>query len=107
MKRALEQNKPTWRYAKAILKTWAKKGIHTVEQADTEEVAFRNRKRKSSINAKVSGEVVPEWFRKRKQEKEQAKQTSDSVQSDPVEEAWEKEEFDRLLAEFTGKVPST
>ncbi len=80
MKRALEQNKTTWSYVKGVLKAWARKGIITIEQAEADEAAFRNRQnQKTNQSAKASGEVVPDWFkeRKRKQAEEKKPLTSE------------------------------
>ncbi|MFD1363331.1 DnaD domain-containing protein [Lentibacillus salinarum] len=103
MKRALEQNKATWRYVKGILKAWARKGITTVEQAAADETAFRNRQNsKSTQSAATTDDVVPEWFneRKRKQalDKKRKQHEGPKVMSDA-----EEEEFEKLLAEYNIK----
>ncbi|WP_303699929.1 DnaD domain-containing protein [Lentibacillus sp. CBA3610] len=103
MKRALEQNKATWRYVKGILKAWTRKGITTVEQAAADETAFRNQQNsKSTQSATTTGDVVPEWFKERKQKQaleEKRKQQERAKTYLPG--SAEREEFERLLAEYS------
>ncbi|VVM35096.1 DnaD domain-containing protein [Terribacillus sp. AE2B 122] len=64
LKRAVDQNKPTWAYAKAILKKWLQNNIRTVQQAQDEQERFSNqnqRKQNNSVSNKPA-EIVPEWF---------------------------------------------
>ncbi|MCP3028789.1 DnaD domain-containing protein [Halobacillus sp. A5] len=73
MKRSLDRNKPTWGYVKSILQSWINKGIQTIEQAEAEEVEYKNRKSNNGTFSKrhSNQEVVPEWFKSREeQEKE-------------------------------------
>lgn len=65
LKRAVDQNKPTWGYAKAILKKWNQKNLKTVEQVEQEQVEFANQqsqKRQNKSGNGKTGEIVPEWF---------------------------------------------
>ncbi|MBP2078413.1 DnaD domain-containing protein [Oceanobacillus polygoni] len=77
MKRTLEQGKSNWAYVKGILQSWIRKGITTVEQADAEEIAFRKQQQQpkgsgvSTFNNGPTEEVVPDWFRKQKQQEKQ------------------------------------
>lgn len=76
MKRALERNKTTWGYVKAILTAWCNKGIRTVEQARAEQVAFENRQKKKKAQRMGFGvggkkEVIPDWFYEQKREREE------------------------------------
>ncbi len=99
MKRALEQNKTTWSYVKGILKAWARKGITTIEQAEADEAAFRNRQnQKINQSAQASNEIVPDWFkeRKRKQAEEKKPLTSEL-------NSLEKEEVERLLQKYRNR----
>ena len=41
MKRSLERNKISWGYVKSILQSWMNKGIKTIEQAEAEEVEYK------------------------------------------------------------------
>ncbi|WP_245844145.1 DnaD domain-containing protein [Oceanobacillus rekensis] len=74
MKRALERGSSNWGYVKAILDSWAKKGIRNVEDVKAEEAEYRRRRerkgtrRSSGQRAGGSGvaEVVPDWFREGK-----------------------------------------
>ncbi|SFD42150.1 DnaD and phage-associated domain-containing protein [Lentibacillus persicus] len=99
LKRAVEQGKPTWRYAKGILKAWKTAGVTTVEQAAANDNAFRNRSKGKQAGGR--GEVVPDWFNERK-----AKRTNreDASERNSTGQARDQEAFDRLLAEFTGEV---
>ncbi|MFC4024756.1 DnaD domain-containing protein [Oceanobacillus longus] len=71
MKRALELGSSNWGYVKAILDSWAKKGIRSVEAARAEEVAYRRRHEQKATRrsgayqsgGQVVGEIVPDWFR--------------------------------------------
>ncbi|MCP3026635.1 DnaD domain protein [Halobacillus sp. A5] len=69
MKRALDRNKPSWGYAKSILQSWANKNIQTLEQAQAEEVEFKNKQQRGFAGSK-SSEVVPEWFNKQDEQKQ-------------------------------------
>ena len=106
MKRALEQNKPTWRYVKGILKSWKTKGITTVEQALADDNLFRNKyARKSTSRVPEKGEVVPEWFQehKSKQALERNRQQQVIAKTDPACAESEWEECERLLAKYSKK----
>nr|WP_306798656.1 DnaD domain protein [Oceanobacillus saliphilus] len=74
MKRALEHGRANWGYVKAILDSWAKKGIRSVEAARAEEVAYRCRREQKAqrrsgtyqSGGQVVAEIVPDWFREGK-----------------------------------------
>ncbi|MCM3396457.1 DnaD domain protein [Oceanobacillus profundus] len=68
LKRSLDRNKPSWGYAKSILKSWHEKGIKSIEQADAEEVEFRNQQTSSKpfYPRQQQAEVVPDWFKNKK-----------------------------------------
>ncbi|QAS52345.1 DnaD domain-containing protein [Halobacillus litoralis] len=70
MKRSLDRNKPTWGYVKSILQSWINKGIRTVEQADAEEVEYKNKQANKATYSKQSQsqEVLPEWFKNREEQ---------------------------------------
>ncbi|CDQ20327.1 DnaD domain-containing protein [Halobacillus karajensis] len=72
MKRSLERNKISWGYVKSILQSWLNKGIKTIEQAEAEEVEHRDRIHHKRQFSKVpsSQEVIPEWFKKRNEQKQ-------------------------------------
>lgn len=99
MKRALEQNKTTWSYVKGVLKAWARKGITTIEQAEADEAAFRNRQnQKINQSANASNEVVPDWFKERKRKQaEEKKPLTSEVSSE------EQAEVERLLQKYRNK----
>ncbi|ALX48515.1 DnaD domain-containing protein [Lentibacillus amyloliquefaciens] len=101
LKRAVEQGKSTWRYAKGILKAWKTKGITTVEQAAADDYAFRNRTKGEQIAGR--GEVVPDWFMERKAKRAVAIDREDASREYLVGQAANQDAFDRLLAEFTGR----
>jgi DnaD/phage-associated family protein len=44
MKEALEQNKRTWKYVKAILRDWAQKGVKSLDDVRALETEWKNRK---------------------------------------------------------------
>jgi DnaD/phage-associated family protein len=65
LKRAVEQNKPNWSYAKAILKSWSQRNIRTVVQAEQEQVAFANKQQARKQNGSGKNkppELIPEWM---------------------------------------------
>lgn len=106
MKRALEQNKASWRYVKGILKAWARKGITTVEQATANDAAFRNRQsQKFTQPAAAKAEVVPEWFKEQKRKQaleERQKQHEDTTTCLPGSKEWKEwKECERLLAKYS------
>ncbi len=73
MKRSLDRNKPTWGYVKSILKAWINKGIRTIEQAEAEEIEYKNKKSNNGTfsNRMSNQEVIPEWFKSRKDQEKQ------------------------------------
>ncbi|GGJ91098.1 hypothetical protein GCM10007063_12220 [Lentibacillus kapialis] len=99
MKRALEQQKTTWRYVKGILKAWAKKGITTVEQAAADEMAFRNRHNHQQP-PRTQSDIIPAWFHEHKRKQELEKQQKSK--SDALDSA-EWQECERLLAKYSSK----
>lgn len=102
MKRALEQNKASWGYAKGILSAWVKKGITTLEQVEADEAAFCNQRQNKRSQKYIGHEVVPEWFQELKKEaREEDKRAKETASVVETEE--ERQEFEDLLAEFTGK----
>lgn len=97
MKRALEQGKGNWGYVKGILQAWAKKGITEVGAAQVEEKGFRVGREKKGQSYGGGGrtdEVIPDWFRERKQkEKLKRKQAALAAEvGDPVADRKEMEE---------------
>lgn len=81
-----------------------KNDITTVEQANKEDAAYRSQKRQASYKHKKSRQdIVPEWFRERKQKQAQAKSTPKSAKQEPVEEPWDEEVFARDLALLRGQ----
>ncbi|MBP1949358.1 DnaD domain-containing protein [Virgibacillus litoralis] len=99
MKRALEQNKTTWSYVKGVLKAWARKGITTIEQAEADEAAFRNRQnQQKNQSAQASGEVVPDWFKERKR-----KQAEEKRPLTPEISSEEQAEVERLLLNYRNR----
>ncbi|WP_081504599.1 DnaD domain-containing protein [Virgibacillus halodenitrificans] len=102
MKLALEQDKTTWRYVKAILQAWAKKNITTVDAAINEEQAYRN-KQHTFVTSRMSSttEVIPDWFKKQKQQeaKRKTETSASTVKKDPAEE---QRELEALLAKYAG-----
>lgn len=102
MKRALEQNKPTWGYAKGILHTWVKRGIMTIQHAEDDDEAFRNRSRDDQSRwRELSAEVVPDWFHERKKQKGKKPDNQHfSIDHSAVEE--EAEDLEVLLKKLTG-----
>lgn len=83
LSRSLDRNKPSWGYAKSILKSWENKGIKTIEQAKAEEVEFQNQQkaRFKKINNRPA-EVVPDWFRNRDQQHAQTPQSSEQKEEE-------------------------
>ena len=73
MRRSLDRNKPTWGYVKSILQSWINKGIRTIEQAEAEEVEYKNKKNRNGPVTKSSSqkEVIPEWFNDREEQEKQ------------------------------------
>lgn len=66
MERTLEQGKTHWGYVKGILKVWTKKGIHTIQAAHADRMAFQNNKHK---HHSVKQENIPDWFNTHNQKK--------------------------------------
>ncbi|GAB3042124.1 DnaD domain-containing protein [Virgibacillus ainsalahensis] len=105
MKLALAQGK-TWRYAKGILKAWKQKGITTVEEAEKEEIEFKQRRpKKSGIPYRQQHEEnVPDWFTElKRQEKHAGQYMQPKAVPDPDEAAKEAEEIGELLAKISTK----
>ncbi|MFP7170801.1 Lin1244/Lin1753 domain-containing protein [Terribacillus sp. 7520-G] len=75
MKRAVDQNKPSWGYTKRILAAWSRKRITTVEAARTEQVEFQNQHQYQNYGQyhQRPAETVPDWFEQQKQQEIQAK----------------------------------
>ncbi len=95
MDRALVRNKPNWGYAESILQSWHHKGIKSLEQAKSEEVEFQNQQAaKKPYYQNKSNEVVPDWFKERKQNKNTPKQEVDP-------EEWG--ETEQLLKKYSRK----
>ncbi|WP_052360628.1 DnaD domain-containing protein [Oceanobacillus manasiensis] len=94
MKKALDQNKITWRYVRGILKAWEKKGIRTVEQARNEEMQFS--RQRSRYTGNVQTELVPDWFY---EQKKKPKTEKPVVVVDPEKEA---AELKALLGKYAG-----
>ncbi|SEQ22749.1 DnaD and phage-associated domain-containing protein [Virgibacillus subterraneus] len=96
LRRSLDRNKPSWGYAKSILQSWHRKNIKTLEQAKAEEVEFQNQQSsKRGFYQSKSQEIVPDWFKERKQNKN----NTPKQKVDPNE--WE--ETKRLLKEHSRK----
>jgi DnaD/phage-associated family protein len=75
MKRAVDQNKPSWGYTKRILASWSRKKITTVEAARSEQVEFHNQQQSRSYGQyqQRPSENVPNWFEQQKQQDLQVK----------------------------------
>ncbi|MGQ7187113.1 DnaD domain-containing protein, partial [Escherichia sp. HC-CC] len=65
--KAIDENKPKWNYIKAILKSWEKQKVKTLD-----DVAALDRRFELSKNKRLNGsgpgrsnrkEIVPEWLR--------------------------------------------
>ncbi|UOQ94060.1 DnaD domain protein [Halobacillus shinanisalinarum] len=67
MKRSLDRNKPSWGYVKSILHSWVNKGVESLDQAQGEEVEYKNQQnsRASFSKRPYNQEVLPEWFKPR------------------------------------------
>ncbi|MGI8314910.1 DnaD domain-containing protein [Halobacillus mangrovi] len=76
MKRSLDRNKPSWGYVKSILQSWIGKGIRTLEQANAEEVEYKNKQFNKTTNSTQlqNKEVLPDWFIDLKKQEEQEKE---------------------------------
>lgn len=83
LKRAISQNKPSWGYAKGILNSWYSKGIKTVEQAEAEDVEFRNR-HQSRFSLQRQSEVIPDWFGKQESQKQQEAEEIDEQEEKKI-----------------------
>nr|WP_246187560.1 DnaD domain protein [Ornithinibacillus caprae] len=100
MKRALENNKGNWGYVQAILKAWLQKGLHSLDAVREEEVAFWNQKKQTASRSgrnrlSNSKEIVPDWFRERKDKEREKRRIQDSVKFDE-----NGEDVEALLARF-------
>lgn len=84
MKRAVDQNKPSWGYTKRILASWSRKKITTVEAARAEQVEFQNQHHPRGYGQyqQRPAENVPEWFEQQKQET----QNKPTISASPAEE---------------------
>ncbi|MGM8212607.1 DnaD domain-containing protein [Virgibacillus sp. W0430] len=96
MKRSLERNKPSWGYTKSILKSWHEKGIKTIEQANAEDIEFKNQQQSRFSKQPIQKETVPDWFKQRK------RQGTSMKTEQPVDEK-EKAEIMAMLAKHTSK----
>lgn len=94
LNKSIAQNKANWGYAKAILKSWHDKGIKTVEQANAEEIEFKNRQQ-SRFRPQQKPEIVPDWFENRNRKVEE------QPQQDPKQSQAEKDEIDEMLKQYT------
>lgn len=95
LKRSLDRNKPSWGYAKSILRSWYSKGIRTIDQAKAEEIEFKNQRsnqRPSHSKKPKQQEVIPDWFKNRNNN------ASDSQQIENEEK--EAQELDALLKNY-------
>ncbi|GAA0607606.1 hypothetical protein GCM10009001_26160 [Virgibacillus siamensis] len=104
MKQALDQGKANWSYVKGILKAWLRNGVKTVEQAEAEATAFRQKNNRGNWNNSQQEEVIPDWFQER-QQKQAAKRAAEKradAQTGMTKEV-DMEVFNELLAEFTGR----
>lgn len=92
LSRSISRNKPNWGYARSILVSWKNKNIRTIEQAKAEEVEFKNQQNQrhnfNKFNQPQNQEIIPDWFKKQKEQ--QSQQT-------PVEDEKEKAEVLSLL----------
>lgn len=97
MKRALERVKDNWGYMKGILQDWLTKEINTVEEADGEVLAFRNKQESkgSWVNKSGAREVTPDWLHERNKEQEEPQ-----VKKETAEEAKVRKEIDEMLGVF-------
>lgn len=83
IKRTLEQNKTAWSYVKGILRAWSRKGIGSVQQAEADNISFRNQSRGGGERLReTSSEVVPEWFQERKRRQEQERREKKDVKTE-------------------------
>jgi len=103
MKKTLDRGKTNWGYAKAILNTWRSKGISTIEEADLEEVKYkqtrkqRERSRQSPNPQYMHREPVPDWFYKHKQEQKEKHEQERKKQQDKDPQQMVEEVKRRLL----------
>ncbi|WP_404455001.1 DnaD domain-containing protein [Oceanobacillus kapialis] len=97
MKKAVEQNKATWRYVRGILKAWKKKGITTIGAANQEKMHFSNQR--TSFPAKEKSKIVPDWFYEQKKKRKSPQSQPNILLNNPKKE---KEELKALLATVTG-----
>ncbi|WP_158591754.1 DnaD domain-containing protein [Oceanobacillus halophilus] len=69
MNLAVEREKAEWRYVEGILRSWKKKGILTVEDAERERAQLQSGKKYYyAENRQRSSEIVPWWMDKHREE---------------------------------------
>lgn len=72
MQIAIERNCVSWSYAEGILKKWHSKGVKSLQDVDALVAQFEaQQSRKNHSFGSQRTENVPDWFDKRKQEKQQ------------------------------------
>ncbi|PAV28369.1 hypothetical protein CIL05_17200 [Virgibacillus profundi] len=104
MELSVEQGVLKWRYVKGILEAWKVKGISSVEAAIAEEKPLRDGVRTGAgkVVGEKGGEIVPDWFVKRKEEEwELERRKQEELRKrvmDPVVAAREAEEIREMIA---------
>ena len=107
MKRAMERGKGNWGYCKGILRAWLEKGIQTVQQAEAEVLAWKNKCHRKSLatagtpatTSSVAQEVLPDWFKERKNKRAGAESRWEK-ESDSVADAKKRAELERIIAKY-------
>lgn len=97
LKRSLERNKPFWGYAKSILKSWSEKGIKTIEQADAEDVEFKNQQQAKFGRKPKNIEVVPDWFKSRDEQLDDKQ----GQKLTPEQEEEERQKLAEMISEYS------
>lgn len=95
---ALENQKP-WKYAKSILNAWYSKNVKTLNDVQALEVQFKRQQEKRFGKPKKE-DIVPDWYKDRKQEKEPKKELSDAEKEKAAAEA------DKMLQEYLSEQTS-
>jgi len=98
MKLAVENGKKNWRYVETILRSWADKGIKTVEQVHAEQNAYREQKSKQRNKPKGGvkpkrQEIVPVWM-------------DDSIEQPKMEKSSDTESKQESIEEMLKQLPS-
>ena len=103
----IEKNRMTLGYVNGIFKQWKNKNIKTVEQANAESEAFKQKMAQKSYHGQpLKRGIEPEWLKEERQKENQ--ELEKNKNEEPDEETQKSiEDFQRVLAEYKKSDKST